>query len=111
MKLYIFLFFILIIPSALMAESGMSIVAVGEADVERERIFLEEPKIDNISKALEKWPKELPKKRNWRTQILGQIYERLLFLYYEENNMYDARYCWLRLLQFAPSKLRNRGTL
>lgn len=66
--------------------------------------------LDNVSAIFNDRPEEIPHAVEWERAVLSDIYERLLFTFHgcDED---AARYCWWRLLQFSPQKLRNHGVL
>lgn len=65
--------------------------------------------LDQILTIFDNWPEALPLNHKARKQILGDIYERLLFQSYLERDLRKTRQCWLRLARHKPAGLLNTG--
>jgi glycosyltransferase involved in cell wall biosynthesis len=76
-------------------------------------VFLgqENVSIKQISKVFNDWPGDLLIDKEWSNQLLGKIYQRLLFDTYLRGELSKTRYCFARLIQHDPSHLRSRGVV
>lgn len=67
--------------------------------------------VRRVSQIFDTWPPELPLDSKWKGQVLGGIYERLLFQKHHDGDFLNARYCWLGIVRHNPVRLLNRGVI
>ncbi len=73
------------------------------------QLGLQNPDINHVMTIFESWPDAIPYTREWRTDVLGHIYERLLFAFHAARRNAECRYALARLIQYNPAGLKNRG--
>jgi len=71
----------------------------------------EDPSIHNISTIIENGFQALPYPPGWKAELLTEVYQRLLFDHYQNQNLSKVRYCCGELLLLRPSLFRDKGIL
>jgi len=71
----------------------------------------EDPGIHSVTAVIENGSQDLPYPPGWKTEVITEVYQRLLFHHYQCHNLSKVRYCCSQLLLLRPSLFRDKGIL